>query len=411
VYLRTNKRKNKGGEVVEYLQLAHNYRHPETKRSIPKVLCSFGRSDQVDRESLKRLCLSTTTSFQIDYADEADGLRKRGHAKDGTWSPQVVVALAVTREGIPVRSWVFPGNTTDVTTVEKVKQDLRGWKLSRSLFVADSGMNSKENRLELAKACGKYLLATRVGSVKEIKEDVLSDRSRYTKISENLQAKEVVVGDGERRRRYILCYNHQATREREHRQCVLQELKEKLSSHTDKKAETQWAIELLASMRFKRYLRVNENKDLEINKESIRKAERQDGKWVIITNDDTLTVKDAAFGYKNLQVIERCFRALKRTQIQMSPMYHWVDRRIETHVKICVLALLLERLAELACKQPWSRIRAELCQLQVTHFKTSTHEFYRRNEPTRKIRTILNALNVLMPSEILEVKEWVDEKQ
>jgi transposase len=59
--------------------------------------------------------------------------------------------LAVTREGLPVRSWVFPGNTVDVTTVARIKDDLRGWKLGRAIFVADAGMNSEENRLELAR--------------------------------------------------------------------------------------------------------------------------------------------------------------------------------------------------------------------------------------------------------------------
>ncbi|MES0337885.1 MAG: transposase [Candidatus Magnetobacterium sp. LHC-1] len=99
---------------------------------------------------------TTTVSFSIDYEDDDGGLRKYGKSKDGGWSPQVVVALAVTREGLPVRSWVFPGNTADIKTVEQVKSDLKGWKLGRALFVADAGMNSEYNRQELAKACGKY---------------------------------------------------------------------------------------------------------------------------------------------------------------------------------------------------------------------------------------------------------------
>ena len=68
------------------------------------------------------------------------------------WASPQVVALAVTREGIPVKSWVFPGNTADVSTIETIKKDLRGWNLGRALFVADSGMNSETNRKELAKA-------------------------------------------------------------------------------------------------------------------------------------------------------------------------------------------------------------------------------------------------------------------
>jgi hypothetical protein len=95
---------------------------------------------------------TTTASFTLDEADVDDdetpqaGLRKFGHPKEGGWKVQVVVALTVTREGFPVRSWVFPGNTTDVTTVEQVKADLKGWKLGRALFVADAGMNSADMR-------------------------------------------------------------------------------------------------------------------------------------------------------------------------------------------------------------------------------------------------------------------------
>ena len=102
---------------------------------------------------------TTTASLSIEYEDndpdnEACNFRKFGQAKESFWSRQVVVALAVTREGLPVRCWVFPGNTTDVDTVERVRADLRGWQLGRALFVADAGMNSKDNRAELARDCG-----------------------------------------------------------------------------------------------------------------------------------------------------------------------------------------------------------------------------------------------------------------
>ena len=88
---------------------------------------------------------TTTASFSVDYEDDPARcpnatLRKFGHVKGGFWAPQVVVALAVTREAIPVRSWVLPGNTTDVSTVRKVRADLRGWNLGRAMFVADSGI-------------------------------------------------------------------------------------------------------------------------------------------------------------------------------------------------------------------------------------------------------------------------------
>ena len=82
--------------------------------------------------------------------------RKRGHSKNGRGdAPQIVVGLAVTREGFPVRHWVFPGNTVDVSTVEQVKRDLKGWQLSRCLFVGDAGMVSQANLRMLARGGGQ----------------------------------------------------------------------------------------------------------------------------------------------------------------------------------------------------------------------------------------------------------------
>jgi transposase len=320
----------------------------------------------------------------------------------------VVIALAVTRDGLPVRSWVLPGNTTDVATVERVRADLRGWNLGRALFVADSGINSEDNRSELARACGKYLLACRMANVAEIKRDVLSKKGRYTVFKDNLQAKEVVIGNGERRTRYILCYNpKEAQRQREHRKAVVELLEAELESHPNTSAKAQWAIELLASRRFKRYLRVTKNGQLRIDRMAIRDAARYDGKWVLETNDDTINLEDAARGYKGLMIIERCFRSLKRTQIKMTPMYHWASRRIEAHVKICVLALLIERIAELSCGQPWHRIRCALDELQVTEFFNLNFRVLMRNELTQKTRNILKLLKINSPKQVIEIEKRI----
>ena len=354
---------------------------------------------------------TTTASFNVDAEDDPDhhpnaNLRKFGHGKEGFWAPQVVVALAVTREGIPVRSWVLPGNTADVSTVEKVRSDLRGWNLGRAMFVADSGMNSEDNRAELARACGKYLLACRMANVSEIKRDVLSKRGRYTVFKDNLHAKEVIVGDGERRTRYILCYNpKEAERQRKHRQMIVDLLEDELGSHRDQSATAQWAIELLASRRFKRYLRITKSGQVRIDRAAIHEAAKYDGKWVIETNDDTISLEDAACGYKGLMVIERCFRSLKRTQIKMTPMYHWASRRIEAHVKICVLALLVERIAELACGKPWNRIRRDLEALQVTEFFGLNYRVLMRNELPSKTSNIFKLLKIKPPNQVVRLEE------
>jgi hypothetical protein len=188
----------------------------------------------------------------------------------------------VTPEGLPVRSWVFAGNTADATTVEGVKADLPGWDLGRAIFVADSAKNSEENRDTLAWAYGKYLPAARMASVSEVKNEVLGKRGRYNMIRDNLHAKEVIIGDGERRLRYILCYNpRQAERQRKRRAEAVQFLKAELARHPRPKATAQWALELLSSKRFKRYLRITKTGKVSIDRGAIQQAARYDGKWVV----------------------------------------------------------------------------------------------------------------------------------
>jgi len=346
---------------------------------------------------------TTTCTFAID-ADDEDDVRCFGRPKDGMWAPQIVVALAVTREGLPVRSWVFPGNTTDVSTVERIKDDLRGWKLGRAIFVADAGMHSEANREELARGAGKYVLAVPVSAIAEVKTEVLSRPGRYRCIEQNLLAKEVVVGDGERRRRYIVCFNpKEAERQAQHRAEVLADLQAELARHPDRRATAKWAMELLTAGRYRRYLKVTEGGEVRLDTEALRQAPRLDGKWVLITNDDTLSVEDAAVAYKSLLVIERCFRSLKRGQIHLGPMYHRLSVRIEAHVKICVLALLIQRVVEHTTGESWFPLRHQLNGLQATELRTASHRFFHRTEPTPELKRLFKKLEISMPNSVLAV--------
>jgi hypothetical protein len=168
---------------------------------------------------------TTSLHFEIDLDDEGVGPddlvhgslaagrktyrapRKRGLSKNGRGdAPQIVVGMAVTREGFPVRHWVFPGNTVDVTTVAQVKRDLRDWQLTRCLFVGDAGMVSAANFKALAAGGGKYLMCVPLRRGDAMTEQVLARAGRYRTVNERLQIKEVVIGDGERRLRYVLCF-------------------------------------------------------------------------------------------------------------------------------------------------------------------------------------------------------------
>ena len=362
---------------------------------------------------------TTTAYFEIDAADEQPEewggklyapLRRRGHSKEGRDNqPQVIIALAVTRDGMAVRSWVLPSDTADVTTVARIKDDLRAWTLGRCVFVGDAGMYSAENLAALSRGLGRYILAVPMRKVKEIEAEVLTRPGRYKPVADNLQVKEVVVGEGERRRRYVLCLNpEEAERERGHREQVLVELGAELSLLREREADhPKAACSLLASRRYGRYLDTDYLGRPRLDTAKIKAAEKFDGKFVVITNDDTLSAEDVALGYKGAWIIESCFRRMKQTGLEVRPMFHWAPRRIEAHVKLCVLVLQMQRAAEIRCVLPWSQIVHQLAALKAVRYHTGDRTIVQRTKIPDSLGGILKKLGVSIPKQILSVSDPV----
>jgi hypothetical protein len=355
---------------------------------------------------------ATTAWFECDDEDVApetwrglrfEPLRKRGHSKEGRDNdPQVIIALAVTRDGMPVRSWVLPGDTADVTTVQRIKDDLRQMRLGRALFVGDAGLYAKANLAELSRGAGRYILATPIGRVKEIRDQVLSRPGRYAEITPNLRAKEVVIGEGARRRRYILCLNtEEAERQRHHREGILELLRlelDRLGSDHPKAA-----CRLVASKRFGPYLSLDHQGRPVIDRSKVHRAEQLDGKFVLTTNDDTLSAADIALGYKSMWIIEACFRKLKTTGLGIRPMFHWTPRRIVAHVKLCVLALIVQRAAETAAEAPWSQLVDVLERLKAVRYTAEGETIVQASRIGPELAAILKKLNISTPKSILAV--------
>lgn len=394
MYLRETRRRNRDGSVVSYLQLAHNERHPVTGSPVAKVIHNFGRTDQVDREALRRLvssisrflepaeliaasagseveivdsrrfggafvlgelwerlgigealrevaegrrleagvvervlfclvanrCLEPTSKlaavrwaaervalvgcpsfdddaaygamdfllealaeiaeaifrrtatllnlscdvifvdtsssyFELDLPDplaeldtalgekqaKQEAAQDKGpeeratrrfnkHSKDHRPDlPQVVLGMAVTAEGIPIRCWTFPGQTSDQAIIKTIKDDLAGWMLNRVVWVCDSGFNSGENRAYLQRGGGHYIVAERVrGGSKEAKA-ALARAGRYHKVAGNLELKEVRLGSGARSQRFCVCHNPEvAARDRRVRENLVSYLEKRI---------------------------------------------------------------------------------------------------------------------------------------------------------------------------------------
>ena len=300
---------------------------------------------------------TTPLDLEIDEEDE-DGeqgqtrdipaLCKRGHHKDGRdGNPQVVVGLARTRDGWPVRSWVCPGNTADVTTMAHLKAELRGWRLNRG----------------------------------------------------------VLVGEGERRCRYLVCHNpEEAAREQTHRKQLLElvraELAARQADHPKK------ACERMASRRCGRSLTMDARGRLSSNATTVAAEAKYDGKFVLTTNDDTLDAEAVALGYKSMTLIEGCFRRMKTTGLQARPLYHGRPPRIIAHVKLCVLAWRLERAAEIRGPQTWRTLRHTLEPLKVVRSRLQGKTDVQSTQVSAPMAEILRSLGIPLPKKILDVSEW-----
>ena len=107
-----------------------------------------------------------------------------------------MIGLAVTREGVPVRCWVWPGNTNDQSVVKEVKDDLNGWRLGRAIYVVDSGLLRPGEPAPLcAPAGGHYIAGMKLRSGMADTEQALSRQGRYRTVKDNLRVKEVKIGD------------------------------------------------------------------------------------------------------------------------------------------------------------------------------------------------------------------------
>ena len=218
----------------------------------------------------------------------------------------------------------------------------------------------------LAAGGGKYLMCMPLRRGDALTEQVLARAGRYRSVTQRLQIKEVVIGKGERRLRYVLCFNpEEAARQQAHRQYLLREIEAELAVMGDATQDlrSKRVAELRSSRRYGKYLKLGD-KGLELDAKAVMAAEHYDGKLIVHGNDDTLSAEDRALGYKQLMRVEQAWRDLKST-LDPRPVFHWAPHRIRAHAAITVLSLLLERTVEHACGDTWRNVSDSLRRIQL----------------------------------------------
>lgn len=316
---------------------------------------------------------TTSVSFYLDQADPADepgALRRYGYSKQKRPDlPQIVVALAINRDGLPVRHWVFAGNQTDSTTVERVITDLRGLRPRRFVFVGDRGLVNQENLDYLESRQLPYLLGCKLRSDEVVDEAVLSLRGRYRPVREGLGMKETTVTEGGRTVRYLLCRDeNRAAHDAQVRAQIVAALEAELTGSRSREHHTRKSCNLLSRPCYARYLRELKGGGLRLDRMKIRREERLDGKWVLMTNELELPAEELVLGYRDLWRAERAFRSLKSV-LEIEPVYHRTAERITAHVHLCVLAYLLMKVVENRAQESWELARERLERISLTRIE------------------------------------------
>src|SRR6516225_503706 len=345
---------------------------------------------------------SENTDSEEGEGRQPGGFRTRGKSKDYRDDlPQIVIGMAVTRDGIPVRVWCWPGDTADSTLIRQVKDEMRDWTLSRIVWVADRGFASAGNRRFLRSGDHHYILGEKLRSGPAEAEAALSRQGRYQEVAANLRVKEVRIAEHER---FVICYNPEAAeRDAAVRARLLAQLGEMIKD-SDKRTRTKRA-ELRGVISTKpglnRYLRVTPGGLLRIDAAAVKAEENLDGKYLLRTSDPRLPAEDIALGYKQLLEVERGWRDLKQV-IDLRPVYHRKEQRIRAHVILCWLALLLIRIAETTTGTTWATIADELDLLTLGTFTGPAGTFRQTAELTKTQRDLLAKLKIAHPKKIIE---------
>ena len=338
-----------------------------------------------------------TTSIYFE-GEGGETIGQRGHSKDHRPDlKQMVVGMVLDRDGNPVCSELWPGNTADVKSLVPIVDRLKSrFGIGSVCIVADRGMISAETLAEVEKRAWNYILGVRMRSSKEAKA-VVARAGRYAEVHPKsddrndpspLKVKQVWV---EGTRRYVVCVNEdQAKKDRFDREAVVASLREALGKG-DKS--------LVGNKGYRKFLQSG-GKQFAVDEAKIDEEARYDGKWVLTTNMD-LPASEVALKYKQLWMVEDVFRSMK-SLLDTRPIFHKCDETIRGHVFCSLLALLLrkelqDRLARKEWKLEWGDVIRDLDNQIEMEVMINGKGFVFRGQTSGVAGKVFQACGVALP--------------
>ena len=377
---------------LQELRLPHFYRSLrflwKNKGEIEEAL--YRRGLNLFNQELDLVFFDTTSTYF--EGTSLKGWAKLGKSKDHRPDHlQLVIGVVMRKDGFPVCCEIWPGNTSDLTTIKPVVKALRKrFKIRKVVLVCDRGMVSKGNLDALEKAGYDYIVGMKMRNLKEVRDEVLGRAGRYHPDNEKLHVKEVWVED----RRYVICFNpDEAAKDRHDREAILKKLREKLESGGVKR--------LINNRGYRRFLKVKAE-SAEINLAQVRQDERYDGIYVLRTTTE-LPASEVAQAYKQLTWIERLWRELKDV-MEVRPIYHWQFKdNVKGHIFVCFLALYLaallkRKLAEAKHKIPWDEVVRDLSSVRAVTVKLADDRYLMRSPMNGCAGRVFAAIGIKPPA-------------
>lgn len=317
---------------------------------------------------------ATTLYFESFTPDEGeDGLKKNGYSKDGKFNqPQVVLALLVTKQGLPIGYKAFSGDTFDGHTIIPALKDVEEqFKVDNIVYVADSGMFNKTNLEEFDNNKNMtYIVGARIKNMpKNIKEQVL-DISTYTQMNDNTKIKTI---DYNGKKLLVTHSLQRAKKDKHERTKAIKKLQARLKSSKSVKSQ-------LSNAGYKKYLQLESSDDtktscdlsITLNEEKILEDEQWDGIKGIVTNNTTLSNEELIHQYSNLWQVEESFRITKH-DLKIRPIYHWKPSRVKAHLAISFMAYTLVRYLEYRVRLQYVKLSPEKIRQILLQVQTSIY--------------------------------------
>jgi transposase len=309
----------------------------------------------------------TTLYFESFTEDE---LKENGYSKDLKFNqPQVLLALLTTTKGLPIGYEVYPGATFEGNTlIDAINNLEQKYNLKRFIFVADSGLLSKNN-LEYIKSQNKeYIIGARIKNLSKDLTEKITDIDSYLTSDTDQFDKHKTVEYDECSNLLITYSSARAEKDRSDREKAIVKLQDKIQ-------KSKSPASLISNYGYKKYLKIKGISKVELNKKKIEQAQIWDGLHGVITNIKDLEFNEIISHYHSLWQIEECFRISKH-DLKIRPIYHWTPQKIKAHIAICFIALVcvrtyIYRHTILFGSISADRIKKELLSIQISILKDS----------------------------------------